>query len=124
MGDFSVASAYLILGGHLYTPEIWVWKKIWKLQVPERVRFFIWQASHGKLITNQWRFKRGLGSPFCHHCSQEVETVVHVLRDCPLASFLWSHLVNPDYKMSLFCRFLGAMDRFKHEGQCFNWILS
>lgn len=75
-------------------------KKIWNLQVTERLRLFIWQISHG--ITNQWKHERGLGSPFCHHCSQEVETIIRILRDYPLASFLWTHMVKSDCRSVFF----------------------
>ncbi|KAE8689784.1 zinc finger protein ZAT11-like [Hibiscus syriacus] len=37
-----------------------IWNQIWKLAVPERVRCFIWLASHNKLLSSETRCTRGL----------------------------------------------------------------
>lgn len=43
----------------------------------------------------------GLGSPCCGQCRMEVESIIHVLRDCLRAIELWSYLVRRDVR-SLF----------------------
>lgn len=102
MGEFSISSAYQMLQGIFGQDCIAQWKHIWNLEVPERIRCFAWQISHGRLVTNDWKFRRGLGDPYCHYCSSAVGSVLHVLRDCPLASQVWSHLVKYDQRSSFF----------------------
>lgn len=38
---------------------------------------------HGRLLTNMRNHRLGLGAPFCPHCEGIVESMLHVLRDCP-----------------------------------------
>lgn len=71
------------------------WSKVWKLQVPERVRYFIWQILHGKLATKEYCGRWGNGDLTCNHCRYTTETIIHVLRDCPLAVQLWNSLIPP-----------------------------
>lgn len=102
LGMFSVSSAYGLLKGHHLLEGNEVWRKIWKLEAPERVKCFICQVVLGRLITNSRKYKWGLGSEFCSHCGNIVEIVLHVLRDCPLASLVWQHLVNMDDRSQFF----------------------
>lgn len=47
----------------------------WKLDV---------ELAHGKLLTNENKARRSLSSEaHCHLCPTFVESIVHVLRDCP-----------------------------------------
>ncbi|MCH79274.1 putative non-LTR retroelement reverse transcriptase [Trifolium medium] len=93
-GDFNIASAYTRLCQ--FSDEEWDvgWLNIWKLQVPERVRSFIWLVRHDRLITNYRKSKMRLCDPWCNHCVDIVEDTMHVLRDCPLAKGVWCNLLN------------------------------
>jgi hypothetical protein len=71
-----------------------MWKKIWKLQVPERVRSFIWLLKHGRLLTNYRKSKMGMGSSFCAFCGDVEETELHVLRDCPRCMNVWLNIIH------------------------------
>ncbi|PNY17666.1 ribonuclease H [Trifolium pratense] len=64
---FTIASAYKLLRGFNENGATTVWKLICSLEVPERVGCFAWQVAH--------------------------ETVLHVLRDCRVASFVWRYLI-------------------------------
>lgn len=57
---------------------------------------------HDMLFTNQRRSRLGLGSPYCRHCRSEVESVLHVLRDCPKAIETWQFLVRREVRSSFF----------------------
>jgi hypothetical protein len=59
-----------------------VWMQIWKLNVPERVRSFMWLLRHDRLLTNFNKSKMGLGHAMCSHCRDIEETSLHVFRDC------------------------------------------
>lgn len=95
LGLFSVAGAYELLGGFLHLEKADVWNKVWKLHVMERVWAFIWQITHEKLLTNAQKHQWGLGAPLCPHCPNELETILHTLRDCSLAMTVWNQLVRP-----------------------------
>lgn len=80
---FSVKSAYQYLDAP--TPRPWTinWKSMWNCQIPERLKFFMWQASHGRLVTNSLRCRRHLSNTnLCPYECPHEETVVHTLRDC------------------------------------------
>ncbi|CAL1375172.1 unnamed protein product [Linum trigynum] len=67
-----------------------LWRKIWRLHVPERVCCFTWLVALGKIATNVLRFTRKCAdSPDCHRCAGTPETILHTLRDCPPAAFFW-----------------------------------
>lgn len=91
-----MSSAYQMLQGFYDREGSAQWKIIWKLAVPEWIRCFSWQISHGRLMTNEWKFRRGLGDPYCTFCSTLVESALHILRDCPVASQVWHHLIQYD----------------------------
>ncbi|KAL8166813.1 hypothetical protein V2J09_008312 [Rumex salicifolius] len=69
-GNFSVKSAYdLITGGNGDTEvDSDIYRAIWKLHVPERVRCFIWLALRGAVMTNEERRRRHLSGNDCCDC--------------------------------------------------------
>ncbi|GAU34558.1 hypothetical protein TSUD_219420 [Trifolium subterraneum] len=87
-GNFNIASAYTLLCHFNDEERDEGWLNIWRLQVPERVRSFIWLVRHNRLITNYRKSKMHLCDPWCNHCVDIVEDTIHVLRDCPLAKNL------------------------------------
>ncbi|KAJ8775358.1 hypothetical protein K2173_023123 [Erythroxylum novogranatense] len=66
-----------------------VWQRIWSLDVPPKVRDFLWRCCRGVLPTKDNLQLRGvnvnLHCLFCH----EHESMQHVFLDCPLAKELW-----------------------------------
>jgi ribonuclease HI len=100
-GQFTVSSAYELIMDYDPCADENVWKTIWKLQVPERVRCFIWLLKHGRILTNYRKNKMKLGTPFCSFCGDIVETELHVLRDCPKCLNVWINVVE-DNDRSLF----------------------
>ena len=68
-----------------------MWKKIWKLNVPPKVRTFLWRACSNILPTRGNLHRRKVQvEPTCGLCCQCIETVEHVLWDCPLARNVWA----------------------------------
>lgn len=92
LGEFSVAGAYEVVSGFHRVVSSKVWSRIWRLAVPERVKMFVWQILHGKLLNNERKHKWGLGAPFCPFCPDESETILHVLRYCDRAAQVWGEL--------------------------------
>ncbi|KAK9290816.1 hypothetical protein L1049_008994 [Liquidambar formosana] len=93
-GKFSVKSAYLtecesrfILNGPCSSK---VWKALWKVNIHERYKLFLW-----KLYWNILSVRAVINSRFpipdvlCLLCKLEVETARHVFLECNLVEFLW-----------------------------------
>jgi ribonuclease HI len=93
-GLFSVSSAYHIIAGDTTKEAERRWMQIWKIKSIERVRVFIWQLVHDRLLTKSRLYRWHIGNPFCHLCSQFEETSMHVIRDCTIAVQVWKHLLN------------------------------
>ncbi|KAL4368559.1 hypothetical protein GQ457_05G007400 [Hibiscus cannabinus] len=74
-----------------------VWKRVWKIQIPQRIRVFLWLALHRRLLTNVERERRHLtASVQCAVCFDGPEDMIHVLRDCMVARSLWSRVLTED----------------------------
>lgn len=59
------------------------------------MRHLLWQVGHGKLLTNMERIRRKMArDPYCTGCPKVVESVSHVLRDCPNAKRVWTRLIG------------------------------
>lgn len=93
-GAYSVKDGYAWLYNHLHQQQVLEdWKWVWKLQVPEKVRYFIWLCLHEALPINATRFNRHLAtSASCSHCSSTFEDSLHALRDCRHSRELWTRL--------------------------------
>jgi hypothetical protein len=80
------------------------WSRIWKLEVPERVKAFMWMVLHNRILTNDCKAKMGLGHAMCDYCHNTPETVIHVLRDCPIAMNFWNHALPLSRRGSFYMR--------------------
>ncbi|KAL5845979.1 hypothetical protein ACOSQ3_009503 [Xanthoceras sorbifolium] len=86
-GNFSVKSAYK-LAFQLQFGDIpscsngpsFVWKFIWNLQIPAKIKIFCWRACRDILPTKDLIFRRKISvSPCCELCGLIPETVDHAL---------------------------------------------
>jgi hypothetical protein len=93
-GNFSIAGMYHALCNYDLNNIDKVWKCIWRLKVPERVRTFVWMVKHGRLLTNERKHRMGLGSEMCDFCRDHKDTTLHALRDCVLVRPLWLSVVD------------------------------
>lgn len=76
---------------HVVPDSSWNW--VWKLQVPEKVRMFLWLTLHKALPVNANRFRCNLASSeACSRCSVVQEDGLHCLRDCPHSREMWERL--------------------------------
>ena len=68
-----------------------VWNKIWSLNVPPKVRTFLWRACSNCLPTRDNLHRRRVSvEPHCEICQHRSETVSHILWECPLARNVWA----------------------------------
>ncbi|KAE8725926.1 hypothetical protein F3Y22_tig00008013pilonHSYRG00235 [Hibiscus syriacus] len=108
---FNVASAYECLAGNNWNDRSADRKSVWSLQVPQRIRLFVWKALHGQLMTQLERAQRRLTSdPSCPICKSGPETLPHTFRDCPAVQGIWSRFFAPD-------------DSEFYQSQFQNWLL-
>ncbi|CAN1153952.1 Putative ribonuclease H protein At1g65750 [Linum perenne] len=61
-GAFSVRSAYLMVSENDADPIDQVWRHIWKWNGPNRIKHFLWLASHKRLLTNEERGRRHISN--------------------------------------------------------------
>ena len=60
-----------------------VWKKIWQLQLPPKVKNFLWQVCRNVLPTKQPLLKRKVtADPICERCRFAVGESVHAVWSC------------------------------------------
>lgn len=79
------------------------WNLIWKLQVQQRVRVFLWVLAHEKILTNLERATRRMtSSALCVRCREEEESALHAVRDCKMAKEVWERLLPPELLAGFF----------------------
>ncbi|KAH1039339.1 hypothetical protein J1N35_041082 [Gossypium stocksii] len=70
---------------------------------PQRVRFFIWTALQGRLLSNVEPAKRGLeDDPSCSICGFHSKDILLILRDCVVAKEVWSHVLSGNSLLNFF----------------------
>jgi len=111
-GTYSTKSAYMRLldmdDNRLSHDTNLLW--IWKLQVVESIRFFVWLIMHGRLPNNSIRFNIHItNDASCPRCGAVEETIMHTLRDYPKASRIW-YLLHFPSKYNF------------HMSDCYEWI--
>ncbi|KAG7578919.1 Reverse transcriptase domain [Arabidopsis thaliana x Arabidopsis arenosa] len=95
-GQFTVTSAYRMLCGDDRPKQSMekFFNRIWGVSVPERVRTFLWLVGNQALMTNAERKRRHIcDSDICQVCKSGVESILHILRDCPAMSGIWTRIV-------------------------------
>lgn len=66
----------------------------WRWKGPQAIRVFIWTVLHDRLKTKRELMRRHLVSNgYRDRCGLDLESNLHVLRDCPMAKRVWNHFV-------------------------------
>jgi hypothetical protein len=85
-GKFSVKSMYSYL---INTSPPVQHKKIWKLNIPLKIKIFLWYLQKGVIPTkDNLARKNWRGSQKCVDCSSN-ETIKHLFIECPYARMVW-----------------------------------
>lgn len=67
-----------------------LWKSIWNISVPEKVKVFLWKCCHEALPVRAVLHRRRISpANICGFCNQNPETVSHALLQCPWTSPIW-----------------------------------
>lgn len=68
-----------------------VWNMVWNLDLPERIKVFIWKCLKGILPTKKNLATRTIGfSPSCPLCDVEEESIDHLFCSCPHSCSVWN----------------------------------
>nr|ABN08698.1 RNA-directed DNA polymerase; Ribonuclease H, putative [Medicago truncatula] len=68
----------------------WVW--IWKLKLPEKIKFLVWLACHNSVPTISLLNHRNIApTATCSRCNLHVETFLHCVHDCHNSKNIWQH---------------------------------
>ncbi|CAL1367787.1 unnamed protein product [Linum trigynum] len=91
-GRFRLRSAYELVEGSTEGRTEEHWRDLWRWDGPNRVKLFLWLVSHNRLLTNAERKKRQMAQDgSCTHCTDEEETMEHILRRCKKTEGFWRH---------------------------------
>jgi hypothetical protein len=99
-GTYSVRSAYHQLGvdrrkdlpGSSHDPNDKLWKEIWRINLPNIIKNFVWRLAKNILPTRDNLCKKGLKIEYvCPFCFNEVETSEHLFT-VTLQNYLGFHL--------------------------------
>jgi hypothetical protein len=91
--EFSSSSAYRAL--FLERTSLAGADRIWKVQAPDRCRFFGWLVLHGRCWTSNRLRQHGMrDSDTCAVCAQEVETLDHLLLGCVHSQETWFRVLS------------------------------
>ncbi|RYR42163.1 hypothetical protein Ahy_A08g038627 [Arachis hypogaea] len=67
-----------------------IWKEVWRIEVPQKIRKFLWKACHDILLVGSNLHKRKMSSdPICQICLKSLKTVEHALLLCDWARATW-----------------------------------
>ncbi|KAH9696063.1 putative reverse transcriptase/RNA-dependent DNA polymerase [Citrus sinensis] len=67
------------------------WNVLWSLELPEKIKIFMWRAIKNILPTTENLWKRKcLPEPTCPRCHKSVETISHALFECKAARKTWN----------------------------------
>ncbi|XP_026459365.1 uncharacterized protein LOC113360029 [Papaver somniferum] len=76
-----------------------VWKALWKMKMPHRVKLFIWKCLKN-IVPTRVRLTQAMQDieRHCEICKQENETLFHLLLSCSHAKAVWRSLnINIDH---------------------------
>jgi len=101
-GSFTTCSAYELLiacegvgqaGSSNADPQNKFWKGVWSLQVPHKIKHFIWRACNDALPTMNNLFRRQvLSSDRCELCQLYPQDPLHALWSCKEVETAWNSL--------------------------------
>lgn len=94
-GQYSVKSAYIFMQESKPQSNLFgnsdFWKRMWNLQIPPKIKTFMWRAITGCLPTKDaLRVKHVNVTVECPLCNYADESVAHVFLKCSFASLCWN----------------------------------
>lgn len=98
-GVFSVRIAYWL--GRLGRLRAWelqlgagennLWRRVWGIQGPPKLKHFVWRACKGSLgVKERLHYRHIAGDSWCSICLDQEETVIHSLFECKFSKEIWA----------------------------------
>ena len=126
-GVYSVRSGYQFLlnescredpGSSDPTQMSQLWKFVWSLNVPPKIRHFLWRACHNSLPTkSNLHHRHILDDPSCTNCSNQSESTIHALWQCKMVQPVWQSISwGPNLGESNYTGFIDLLH------QCFSTL--
>ena len=100
------------------------WKSLWQLQMPNKIKNFVWRVCNEALPTKMNLYHRHVtDSNICDLCGEFPEDTVHAIWTCKEVAGVWSSLdwfhqsvlVQPVNYRELLARFMPSQDDYKAE---------
>lgn len=68
----------------------WWWKRLWNLNIPPKVKVFLWRVFYNALLTaSNLAKRRVLVDTICHRCIGGMKDLVHALFTCKKSLAIW-----------------------------------
>ncbi|GMI83381.1 hypothetical protein HRI_002007400 [Hibiscus trionum] len=93
-GIYTVRSGYkkLLTQDNNNTAE-YIFKAIWQVPCPSKIKICVWKFIHGFLPTRQnLCFRKITQNASCLRCNTSIESTEHIIRDCQFAYDIWRNL--------------------------------
>ena len=69
------------------------WNFLWKLNIPPKIKLFIWKVFHNAFSSSENLLKQGISiDPRCKLCSHNFESSFHVFFHCTFARDVWKRI--------------------------------
>ena len=89
---FDTRSYYHAIRGD--SNSLFPWKGVWKPKIPRRVAFFLWTATHDRILTlDNLMLRDHPLTTWCCMCCCDGESVDHLLLHCPVTHSLWTFIL-------------------------------
>lgn len=93
----ALKSAYKVIHKQHNRPNESIWTKLWKWPLAEKVKFFLWQVVHGRVLTNSLGAKREFTNDLtCPFDCQSEESVMHIICDYEIPKSVWKCFICPN----------------------------
>lgn len=68
------------------------WSKLWKLEVPHKIKLFIWRFCRNNVLVRSRLSTKGVYLPLnCPMCNSVIKDLLHVFFACPFALACWHY---------------------------------
>ena len=111
-GEFDSRNAYLLAIGDDLSASDFLVKWAWKVKTLPNIQVFLWKCLHNSLFVKSILTHRGIkGLGRCAFCLDNEESILHVLRECPVVQNFWCLAGCPPQVQS---SFLSDLARWLH----------
>ncbi|KAL0011218.1 hypothetical protein SO802_006326 [Lithocarpus litseifolius] len=104
--EFDLKEAYnlacAVQDSHFYEPFMGNW--VWKTITLPKIKCFLWQCIHKSIPAREVLSARVLVVPIsCPLCNAHIESIIHILHDCPLANEFWDSFLVSIHTSTFYC---------------------